>query len=186
MAGTAIQGSGHQVHWDSATASTGKLPVSIGKISQSARQLSVLLLRTRFGGRSRSGFQWQGVCHVRLRTVFTALYIRLDALLNRCVVRPLQRLAEPGTDGVQIHLGHAAGQQRLLLQQRLALESTLPEPPLAAILLVRVPGNILVETAHVPTDIRQRSCHRPIISRALSASASVPNCPAVTVRRASD
>ena len=68
--------------------------------------LAVLLRPTRFDRHRRSRFRWGRECLDRLRTAFTDLYIRRDALLNRPVVRPLQLPAKPDTDGVQIHIDH--------------------------------------------------------------------------------
>ena len=52
---------------------------------------------------------------------------------------------------VQFHIGHAS-QQRRLVQQGLAFEAPLPEPPGAAVLRIGLAGDGLVDTAHEPAD----------------------------------
>lgn len=80
----------------------------------------------------------------------------LDAPLHRGVLGALRRLGHARTDRVEIDIGERTC-QRLLIEQRLALEPPLPEPPRAAVLAVGLAGDGLVEAAHVPADVHQ-SC----------------------------
>lgn len=72
-----------------------------------------------------------------------------DALLYRGIVRLLGCLGDTRSDRIQINIGHT-GEDSLLVQQRLGLESPLPEMPGTAILFVRAPRYMLVQTTHKP------------------------------------
>jgi len=67
--------------------------------------------------------------------------------LNRGVIGLGQGVAHRCTGRVEVHVGHA-GQDRVLLQQGLALETALPEFPFTSVFPVGAPGNQLIECLH--------------------------------------
>src|SRR5690606_10892754 len=77
-----------------------------------------------------------------------------DALIDRSELRLLRALGDPCSDRIEIHMRHGS-EQACLIEQGLRLESSLPESTLAPIFLVRAPCQVLVQAAHVPTDIAQ-------------------------------
>ena len=67
---------------------------------------------------------------------------------------PIWGFSHPGTDRIEIHVGHGRDDRRFV-QQRLALESTFPEAPGDAVFGVGLAGDRLVQTPHEPGNAEQ-------------------------------
>jgi hypothetical protein len=75
----------------------------------------------------------------------------LDSLADGRKRGILEAVGQPGSDFVQIHVGHAR-QHSCLVHQGLALKTSFPEPACAAIFFVGLSSDVLIQSRHEKAD----------------------------------